>query len=331
MNVKYLSGFRGSSAFVLLTKTKNVFVTDFRYKAEAEKELSGWEVLIDKTGRIKTLKHLVGSLGLRSLVFEASVSYDFFRHLSGCGLRLAALSNMVEHLRAEKDQHEITSMKEAVRRAEAAFSEVRPLIKAGKRERYLALLLEEKLKKKGCNRIPFDIIVASGVNSARPHAQAAEKKLAAGDLVVIDWGGEADGYLSDMTRTFLIKGEEGQSLTNKKEIYLTVLKANRKALSAVRPGIEARVIDKAARDIIKKAGYAKTFGHGTGHGVGLEIHEFPPVSWTKKDVIRENMIFTIEPGIYIEGFGGVRIEDMTLVTAGGHETLTKLPRELEII
>lgn len=330
-NVRYLSGFRGSSAFILLTKTKNIFVTDFRYKDEVEKEFAGWDVLIDTSGRIKTLKRLVGSLGLRSLAFESSISYDFFRHLSGCGVRLVPLGNMVEHIRAEKDHAEITSIKEAIRRAEAAFGEVRPLIKAGKRERYIALLLEEKLKKRGCSGIPFDIIVASGVNAARPHAQATEKKLAAGDLVVIDWGGEADGYLSDMTRTLLLKGREGMALAKKKEIYMAVLKANRKAIGAVRAGIEAKVIDTAARDIIKKAGYDKCFGHGTGHGVGLEVHEFPPISWTKKDVIRENMVFTIEPGIYIGGLGGVRIEDMVLARQCGHEVLTKLPRKLEII
>lgn len=329
--MRYLSGFSGSSAFILLTKTKNIFVTDFRYKDEAEKEFPGWDVLIDTSGRIKTLKRLVSSLGLRSLAFESSISYDFFRHLSGCGVRLVPLGNMVEQIRAEKDYSEITSIKEAVRRAETAFSEVRPLIKAGKRERHIALLLEEKLKKKGCSRIPFDIIVASGGNASRPHAQATEKKLAAGDLVIIDWGGEADGYLSDMTRTLLLKGREGASQAREKEIYMAVLKANRKALAAVRAGIEAKVIDAAARDVIKRAGYDKYFGHGTGHGVGLEIHEFPPVSWTKNDIIRENMVFTIEPGVYIGGLGGVRIEDMVLVRQCGREVLTKLPRELEII
>lgn len=306
-------------------------MTDFRYKDEAEKGLSVWDVLIDTSGRIKTLKRLVSSLNLRSLAFEASISYDFFRHLSGCGIRLVPLGNMVEHIRAEKDHNEITSIKEAVRRAEAAFSEVKPMIKAGKRERYIALLLEEKLKKKGCSRIPFDIIVASGVNASRPHAQTTGKKLAAGDLVVIDWGGEADGYLSDMTRTLLLKDRKGGSQAKEKEIYTAVLKANRKALASVKAGIEAKVIDAAARDVIKKAGYGKYFGHGTGHGVGLEIHEFPPVSWTKKDIIRENMVFTIEPGIYIGGFGGVRIEDMVLVRPGSREVLTKLPRDLEII
>lgn len=222
----------------------------------------------------------------------------------------------------------MTLMTEAIRRAEAAFLDVKHYIRKGRREKEIALMLEDRLKKRGCNRIPFDIIIASGPNSAMPHARTTDRRLSAGDLVIIDWGGEADGYFSDMTRTLLLNGAD---IPKKKGAYDAVLKANRMSISAVRPGAEGRVIDKSARDVIKKAGYGEFFGHGTGHGVGLEVHEAPHITWTKNDVIRQNMVFTIEPGIYMPGLGGIRIEDMVLVKGKGREVLTKLPKDLEII
>ena len=248
------------------------------------------------------------------------------------------MTGVVESLRAIKDHGEIRSIKEAVRKAEEAFLDVKPFIRAGRREREVALMLEARLKKRGCNRLPFDIIVASGVNSAMPHAKAGEKKLSSGELVVIDWGGEAEGYYSDMTRTFLLRGPGSHrghtvrgDIPRVEEIYRTVYKANRRAVSSVLPGCESKGVDEVARNVIKNAGYGKFFGHGTGHGVGLEVHESPRITWTRRDTIRENMIFTIEPGIYIPGLGGVRIEDMVLVKPKGPEVLTHLPRDLEIL
>ncbi len=355
INVRYLSGFAGSSGFILIAKDKNIFVTDFRYKEAAERELEGgrgtgrkksighgWDIIIEKGDRLRVIKHLITDLRIRSLGFESSLAYDFFKGLSRCGARLRPFHGIVEKLRAIKDREEIRLVKESITRAEAAFLDVKPYLRPGRREREIALLLEEELKKRGCNRLPFDIIVSSGIRSAMPHAQAGDKRLSPGDLVVIDWGGEAGGYCSDMTRTFLIKGtgpqkgrkilrETEADIPKKIEIYRSVLEANRKAASSVVPGIGSRAIDNAARDSIKNAGYGKFFGHGTGHGVGLEVHELPRITWTKNEIIKENMVFTIEPGIYVEGLGGVRIEDMVLVKPGGVEVLTKLPRKLEII
>jgi Xaa-Pro aminopeptidase len=235
---------------------------------------------------------------------------------------------VIEGIRAVKGEEEVSCIRDAVLRAEQAFIEVKRYVRIGRREREIALMLEEKLKKKGCNVIPFDIIVASGANSAMPHARATEKKLSPGDLVVIDWGGEAKGYLSDMTRTLLLKGND---LSRKKELYRIVLKANKEALSAVAPGIGGRDIDKAARDVIGAAGYGACFGHGTGHGVGLEVHESPRITRTGSEAVKENMVFTIEPGIYIQGLGGVRIEDMIVVRRGKSEILTRLPKDPEVI
>ena len=276
--------------------------------------------------------------GIHTLGVESEVSYEFFQGLSRCGIRLHPLRGIVESLRAIKDHGEIGSIKEAVRRAEDAFLDVKPYIRYGRTEREIALMLEERLKKRGCNRLPFDIIVASGANSAMPHAKASDKKLSPGALVVIDWGGEADGYYSDMTRTFLLRGagpqggrNTGSEFSRKKRIYRTVSRANKEAVSSVFPGCKGKGIDEVARDVIKNAGYGKFFGHGTGHGVGLEVHESPRITWTKSDTIRENMIFTVEPGIYIPGLGGVRIEDMVRVKPEGPEVLTRLPRNLEIL
>ncbi len=353
INVRYLSGFTGSSGFILLTKDRNIFVTDFRYKEQAERELSaggmggrakfspsrgavGWDIIIEKGDRLKIIKDLIAKLGIRVLGFESALPYDFFKGLSRCGAGLKPFRDAVERLRKVKDHEEIRSVREAVRRAEAAFRDIRPHIRRGRAEAEIALMLEERLKKRGCNRIPFDIIVASGDNSAMPHARATSRRLSGGDFVVVDWGGEADGYNSDMTRTFLVRGTASSTgregdLSRKREIYRCVLDANRRAVSEVRSGTESRVVDKAARDLIKEAGYGEFFGHGTGHGVGLEVHELPRVTWSKSEPLTENMIFTVEPGIYVPGVGGVRIEDMVLVTAGGPEAFTRLPRHLELI
>jgi len=327
-NVRYLTGFSGSLGFLLITVEKKFFVTDFRYKEQAEREVKSWDIIIGKGDIIKTIKTLSKKTSIKKLGIESSVTYEFFRRLSNTGLSLKAFKGLIEKMRKIKDVIEINSIREAVRRAESAFLDVKPYIRRGIKERAIALRLEERLKKTGCRHIPFEAIVASGPNSAMPHARPTEKKLKEADLVIIDWGGEADGYFSDMTRTFLITGT---NLTKKKEIYQAVLKANRSSISKILPGVRSNDIDSSAREVIKKAGYGEFFGHGTGHGVGIQVHELPRITWNKSNIIKESMVFTIEPGIYIPGLGGVRIEDMVVVKSDGKEVLTALPKKLEII
>lgn len=327
-NVRYLSGFTGSSAFLLITKSGGLFATDCRYAEQAKKEVIGWDIFIERGERSKTISKVSKRLGIKKLGFEASMSYGLFWDLSKKGLRMKPLKNAVERLRAVKDSAEIELIKRAVRRAESAFADTLPYIKKGVKEKKIALILEENLRKMGCSRLPFEIIVASGRNSSMPHARPTDKKFESGDMIVIDWGGEAGGYFSDMTRTLLVNGPD---IGRKKEIYQIVLEANKKAISAIRPGIDVRKIDHSARDVIKRAGYGKLFGHGTGHGVGLQVHELPSITWQKKDMIKENMIFTIEPGIYVPEIGGVRIEDMALVGKKSATLLTTLSKELKII
>ncbi len=328
-NVRYLTGFSGSSGFLFITGKENIFVTDFRYKEQSEKEVKGWDIIIEMGNRIKTIRTLTKKNGISKLGFESSVTYAFFKKISGIGLNLNAFKGLIEKLREIKDSTEIDSIKKAVERAEAAFFDVKPHVKEGRREISIALRLEESLRKKGCRNIPFEIIVASGPNSAMPHARPTEKKLNKGDFVIIDWGGEANGYYSDMTRTVLIKGEGG--IGKKKAIYRTVMEANLKSISCVAAGMQSKKIDEAGRSFIQESGYGEFFGHGTGHGVGVQVHEAPRISWNTSERVKENMVFTIEPGIYVPGLGGVRIEDMVLVGKNRAEVLTSLKKDLEII
>jgi len=327
-NVRYLTGFTGSSAFILITPDRGLFFTDFRYMEQAETEVKGWEIGIEKGKRINFLSNLMRKLAIKKLGFETSISYDFYVLLTKIKIMPIALKNPVENYRKVKENSEIDEIRKAISRAEEAFLKIKPRIKIGVRERQIALELEERLKRAGCNAIPFEIIVTSGKNSSMPHAKPTDKKLGSGDFVIIDWGGEANGYYSDMTRTFLLVGEH---LAEKKRIYDIVNKAREEAIKSVREGIRANEIDGVARNIIKNAGLGDYFGHATGHGVGLEVHEEPRIAWTNRERIAEGMVFTIEPGVYKPNLGGVRIEDMIILKKGGPTLLTTLSRELEII
>ena len=327
-NVRYVTRFTGSSGCVLLTKKDRVFCTDPRYEEQAKQEIKGFDFLIEKEGRPKEIIERAKALGIKTLGFESTASYIFYRSLLRKGIKIKAVGNFIEDLRKIKDAEELALIIKAIARAENAFLHVKGVIRPGFTERQVALRLEENLKKEGCYSVPFDIIVASGPNSALPHAKPTDKKIKPGDLVVVDWGGEAGGFFSDMTRSFLIKGRD---LSRKKEIYDAVLQANMQAIHSVAPGLSGRMVDRAARDSINKAGYADFFGHGTGHGVGLEVHELPRISRLGRESVKPGMVFTIEPGVYIPGIGGVRIEDMVLVEKSCCRVLTALPKGLEIL
>ncbi len=327
-NIRYLTGFTGSSGFLLITRKEQFFGTDFRYRSQSGQEVKGWNIVIERAGRIESIRTLCKKTGTKSLGFESAASYAFYRQLFRQGLSVTATERLIERLREIKTSVEIAGIRKAVVRAEEAFLEVKPFIRKGTRENAIASRLADRLRRKGCRNIPFGIIAASGSNSALPHAEPTDKKLENGDLVIIDWGGEAGGYFSDITRTFLVRGE---NISKQIELYEVVLAANRKAISSTRPDIQSREIDGAARTLIRNAGYGAQFGHGTGHGVGLQVHESPRISWNRSVTIRENMVFTIEPGIYVPGLGGVRIEDMVVVGKKKAEVLTSMKKELEIL
>jgi Xaa-Pro aminopeptidase len=329
LNVRYLTGFTGSSGYSIITERDALFVTDFRYEEQAKTEVKGFKVLIENSERTGEIKKYCDRYKIRTLGFEDhNVNYGFYKKLVKRKIRLNQLTNIVEQIRITKSTQELSYINTAVKRAETAFRKLQPFIRAGTTEKKLALKLEGLLKSEGCKTLPFEVIVASGPTSALPHAQPTERKLRGGDLVVIDWGGECEGYNSDMTRTLLL---DGRSISKQKELYYKVFEAQKRAINKVKPGVKAAEIDEAARSYITKAGYDEFFGHGTGHGVGLAVHEKPVVSWQSKEVIKENMVFTVEPGIYLPGFGGVRIEDMVVVKKGGADVITSLPKKLKII
>ncbi len=329
VNVRYLTGFTGTSGYLIITQKHALFVTDFRYKEQARDEVKGFRIRIERSERSGEIKEITDTYRIRTLGFEDhNVPYAFYKKLSKKKIKLKPLTGMTESLRIVKTQAELSYMKTAARRAETAFRKLQPFIKPGATEENLALKLEELLKKEGCKILPFGVIVASGFMSALPHAKPTSKALKKGDLVVFDWGGECEGYYSDMTRTVLLNGK---NISRQKEIYYTVLEAHKRAVASIKPGIEAAIVDAAARDHIDDNGYEEYFGHGTGHGVGLEVHEKPFISWRSNEILKENMVFTVEPGIYLPGFGGVRIEDLVVVKKNGAESLNTMSKKLRII
>jgi Xaa-Pro aminopeptidase len=329
LNVRYLTGFTGSSGYSIITDKDALFVTDFRYEQQAKTEVRGFKIIIENSERTGEIKKYCDRYKIRTLGFEDhNVNFGFYKKLLKRKIRLRQLTNLIEQIRITKSNQELSSINTAVKRAESAFRKLQPFIRAGTTEMKLALKLEGLLKSEGCKMLPFEVIVASGPTAALPHAHPTGRKLRGGDLVVIDWGGECDGYNSDMTRTVLLKG---RNISKQKELYYHVFEAQKRAINKVKPGVKAADIDRAARSYIKKAGYDEFFGHGTGHGVGLAVHEKPVVSWRSSEVIKENMVFTVEPGIYLPGFGGVRIEDMVVAKKSGADVITSLPKKLKII
>lgn len=329
VNVRYLTGFTGTAGYLIISSKHALFVTDFRYKEQAYDEVKGFKIRIERSERSSEIEKIIDTYRIKTLGFEDhNVSYAFYKKLSKKKLKLKSLTNVTESLRIVKTPEEISLIKTAVKRAEAAFRKLQPFIIPGITEEKLALKLEELLRREGCKILPFGVIVASGFMSALPHAKPTSKVLKKGDLVIFDWGGECGGYYSDMTRTVLLNG---RNISRQKELYYTVLEAHKRAVVSVKPGIEAAIVDAAARDHIDDKGYDEFFGHGTGHGVGLEVHEKPVVSWRSNEILKENMVFTIEPGIYLPGFAGVRIEDMVVVKKNGAESLNTLSKQLRII
>jgi Xaa-Pro aminopeptidase len=326
-NVRYLTGFTGSAGSVLVASGKPCLITDFRYAVQAVRQVAGVSVLIQKKDHYAALREAADHANVTSLWFdETSFTIESLNKLRKQGLVLKGYRDLVGELRQRKDPSELASIRKAIRRAEESFQELTKYIKPGVRESALALMLEFLMREKGARKAAFDTIVASGRNGAMPHASVSERRLKQGDLVTFDFGAEADGYFSDITRTVCI----GRPSARQREIHGLVLQAQQTAISAVRPGVACTAVDGAAREVIGGAGHAKQFGHGTGHGVGLMVHEGPSVSPLSRDQVAPLMVFTVEPGIYIPGWGGVRIEDMVLVTGTGFKVLTTLPRGLEV-
>jgi Xaa-Pro aminopeptidase len=329
-NIRYLCGFTGSDGALVLTRKECYFLTDSRYWTQSEIEVKGSQIVHYKK-KLEGVSSLLSDLGSRRVGFEsASLPFSLYQSLSKKlpgEMELIPVEDEIKNLRAIKDDHELALTRKAIDIASKAFEHILGRLKEGVLEKDIALEMEFFMKKQGAEAMGFDIIIASGKRSALPHGKASSKRIEQGDLILIDFGSMYQGYHSDQTRTVIC----GSPSSDQKKVQQVVREAQEMAIEAVRPGIPIHEVDSAAREHIRESGYGEYFGHGTGHGIGLAVHEDPAVNGDNKGLVQEGMVFTIEPGIYIPDEGGVRIEDMVRVTAEGSEVLTYLPKELTVI
>lgn len=331
-NTYYFTGFSGSTSKCLVTKDKAYLIVDFRYTIQAkEQAYAGIEVIQYSQGVLETLNTLCLEYGVTELGIEGS-DITFADHLN-LQQKLQEVQSFkdiqekLDRIRIVKDEHELLLIQKAVDIADKVFEEILPYLKPGVKEYEIALEMEYKMKKMGASGESFETIVASGPRSALPHGVAGMREIQTGDAIVMDFGAVYKGYCSDMTRTVFV-GNPDQEL---KHIYDVVLKSQLAALSKARTGMNGKELDDVSRSIIYGAGYEKCFGHGLGHGVGVEIHEKPTVSPRGEETLEEGMVFTIEPGIYVEGLGGIRIEDMVCLKQNGLQILTKSTKDMIIL
>lgn len=328
-NRRYMTGFTGTAGVVLITEEKGIFITDFRYTEQAAKQCVGYEVIKQKGTITAEIAEQVKKLGIKRLGFEEeNVSFSMYKlYEKEISAELVPFSGEIEKLRLIKTEPEIKILKEAAEIADAAFTHILGFIRPGLTELEVSNELEFFMRSKGATSSSFDTIVASGYRSALPHGVASEKVIESGDMVTLDYGAYYKGYVSDITRTIAV----GQPSDQLKEIYQIVLEAQLRGIKGIKPGLTGKQADALTRDYITEKGYGDYFGHSTGHGIGLEVHEGPGLS-AKSDVILEpGMAVTVEPGIYIAGLGGVRIEDDIIITDDANERLTYSDKELIIL
>ena len=330
-NRRYLSGFTGSSGWLLISEKENILATDFRYVEQAKEESPDFEIIPAKRELNDWLPDLVSDFRWHKLGFEANyVSYNTHHKLSKAAktrqvnLELVPTTGIVEQLRSIKEPEELEFIKKAAALADVAFEQAKAIIRPGMTEKEAAWEVERLLHQEGSEGIAFEIIAASGPNSALPHARPTETIIRSAEPVLIDMGARVSGYCSDLSRTVFL-GEADKTM---RKVYDIVLKAQTNAIEGVKSGMNASQADKLARSVVEQAGYGENFGHGLGHGVGLAVHEFPALGPASSDSLADGMVFTIEPGIYLPGQGGVRIEDMVVLENGKARVLSKSKRDL---
>ena len=329
-NIRWLTGFTGSSALLLVTATRMTLITDFRYATQAAREAGTVaDVQVEPRNVWERLKRAVESIGVEALGVEAQVlTVQQATRLSGLvRSSVVPLTDVVERLRETKDADEVAAIRRAVEVAHAALEHVLPSIRAGERELDVAARLESALRERGSEWHPFHTIVASGPRSALPHAGTSEREISRGEFLLIDFGAQVDGYCADLTRTFVI----GHVDERQRQIYELVREAQMRARSGVRAGMTGRDADALARDLIASRGFGDAFGHSLGHGLGLEVHEAPRLAATAEAVLPASAVVTIEPGIYLPGWGGVRLEDDVWLADDGPVLLTDGRTELIIL
>jgi Xaa-Pro aminopeptidase len=327
-NLRYVSGFTGGEGAVLLTPRRSILFVDSRYMLQAEREAKGFTVK-EYRRRWEEVASAIKDAGCGKVGFESyhltHESYvELRRHLK---IPLIPSPRSIKTTRSVKEQKEISLIKKAAMIAEQGFKKLVLQIGSKRRERDVALTLENYIRDFGAEKIPFEIVVVSGKRGAYPHGTPGRKEIKKGEFITLDFGAVYQGYCSDETCTLI----KGRPTLQQQRVYDAVKKAHDKAISVVAPGVKFTAVDAAARTVLEKAGLGKHFRHGTGHGVGLAVHEAPSISPQGEGVAEAGMVFTIEPGVYIPNWGGVRIEDMVEVTPHGCRLITRIPKDLQII
>ncbi|MEK4229911.1 M24 family metallopeptidase [Solibacillus sp. FSL H8-0538] len=325
-NRRYMTGFTGTAGVAIVSQQDAVFITDFRYTEQAAAQIQDFRI-VTHTGLISAeVGKQVALMGVKTLGFEKdAMSYGLYElYKSAVNVDFAPLSGLIEKIRLIKSEQEINIIKVACEIADNAFTHILSFIEPGKTELEVSNELEFFMRKQGATSSSFDIIVASGVRSALPHGVATNKVIEQGDFVTLDFGAYYNGYISDITRTIAI-GQPSEKLV---EMYNVVLESQLLALEKVGPGMTGIEADAVARNYLTSKGYGEAFGHSTGHGIGLEVHEGPGLSFRSDTVLEPNMVVTIEPGVYLPGIGGVRIEDDIVITETGNELLTHSTKQL---
>lgn len=329
VNRFYFTRLQTSSGCVILTKDQKIFITDFRYIETAKKSLSDYNVILQTGSLFAAIQEEVKKLGVTRIGFEDEyLSVSTFTQLKRSleGIEFIPVSKQLSLKRAIKTEEEISRIAASQVVAQKALTKAVGNLKPGITEKEFAAEILYEMQMLGADNMSFDIIVAFGANSAMPHYKTGNKKLEKNDMILVDMGAKMNGYCSDMTRTFSI-GDVGEQL---KELHQLVLEAQLLAIKGIKAGITGREADAIAREFFKANGYDKEFGHSLGHGIGIEVHENPRLSATCEDILQPNMVVTVEPGLYIEGVGGVRIEDMLVVKEDGNLNLTNMNKNLNL-
>lgn len=325
INRKYISGFTGSAGVAIISQDETRFITDFRYIEQATEQAEHFTIVEHKGSIDSEINKQLSALHVKNLGFEKDdVTYaSFERYKKALEVNLVPVSGLIEKIRLIKTPEELEILKKAGEIADAAFEHIQAYIKPGVREIEIANELEFFMRKQGATSSSFDMIVASGHRSALPHGVASEKKIQSGELVTMDYGALYKGYCSDITRTVAV----GHISDELKNIYDTVLEAQLRGVRGIKPGMTGKEADALTRDYIQEQGYGEYFGHSTGHGLGMEVHEEPRLSHLSEAVLEPGMVVTVEPGIYIPNVGGCRIEDDIVITETGNERLTNATKE----
>ncbi|GAW99724.1 M24 family metallopeptidase [Secundilactobacillus mixtipabuli] len=326
VNKQYLTGFDGDGV-VLVTAHQSYVITDSRYETALENQAHEFNVVITRY-YLEAAAQLVSNQQITVLGFEDNIPFhDYDRIDELMSSDIVPMTNLIEQMRERKSTEEISKLKNASQMTIKGFNRLLPYIKPGVTERYLANQLDVIMRDLGAEKASFDTIVASGQRAALPHGAATVKPVQSGEMITIDFGYYFDGYTSDLTRTIAL-GDPSEKL---KRVYGIVQTAQRKIIAAIKPGVSGKQLDEIGRQFISEAGYGDYFNHGTGHGIGLDIHEGPALSMRSEDKMMASNVITVEPGIYLPGLGGIRIEDDVLVTASGQEILTQGPTDLIIL